>query len=120
MLEGRDVGLRLDTAGYEFLAYDVRRDRWVQVADDPLLRERTLPAGLEATLRLEAREVKLTQRAVPTEQAPATPQVVIQASGDLVPFEIRFERAGTDEHMSLVGTAEGTVSVVDESDSNAR
>jgi general secretion pathway protein H len=120
MLEGRDIGLRMDAVGYEFLAYDVRRDLWVQVIDDPMLRERSLPPGLEATLLLESREVKLTPRSAGTEKTPLTPQVVVQASGDLVPFEIRFAREGTDTRMSLVGKPEGTVSVIDASDSYAR
>jgi general secretion pathway protein H len=108
MLQGRDVGLRIDARGYDFLLYDLRNERWDLATDDPLLRERTLPDGLEASLRLESRPVQLPARAAPTERNPALPQVVVLASGDLVPFEIRLERAGTKELRAIVGRAEGT------------
>jgi hypothetical protein len=54
MLEGRDVGLRVDSSGYDFLRYDGRVDRWDLVADDPLLRERKA-AGLGRAVARVAR-----------------------------------------------------------------
>jgi len=111
MLEGRDVGLRIDARGYDFLRYDGRVEQWDLVSDDPLLRERTLPDGLEASLRLESRQVRLPMRAAPTEREPAQPQVVVMASGDLVPFEVRLERAGTQEIRAIVGSADGKLEI---------
>jgi general secretion pathway protein H len=112
MLQGRDVGLRLDLRGYDFLLYDLRNERWDAVADDPLLRERAFPDGVEAGLWLEARRVQLVSRAAPTERTPPSPQVVVMASGDLVPFEVHLERAGTDEVRAIVGRAEGRIEVL--------
>ena len=120
MLEGRDVGLRLDVRGYDFLRYDGRQERWDLVADDPLLRERTLPEGLTASLYLESRQVQLKSRSTPTEEAPAAPQIVIQASGDLVPFEIALQRDGTDEERRIVGTVEGAIETRDADDRSGR
>lgn len=113
MLEGRDVGLRLDVRGYDFLRYDGRYERWELVGDDPLLRERTLPPGLTAALYLESRQVQLASRAVPTERTPPSPQVVVQASGDLVPFEVLLRRDGTDEERWISGTLEGAIETRD-------
>jgi general secretion pathway protein H len=110
-LLGQDVGLRVDATGYDFLRYDTRSDRWVLVTDDPLLRARALPDGLFAALRLESRDVKLTSRTTPTETTPLSPQVVVQASGDLVPFEIVLRRDGTQEERRIAGTADGTIEV---------
>jgi hypothetical protein len=31
------------------------------------------------------------------------------ASGDVVPFEIRLTRAGTEEERTIAGTADGTI-----------
>ncbi len=112
MLQGRDVGLRLDARGYDFLLYDNRNERWQLAEDDPLLRERLLPDGLEARLWLEAREVKLAARAAPTELLPATPQVVVLASGDVAPFELRLERTGTRELRAVVGRVDGSFEIV--------
>jgi general secretion pathway protein H len=107
MLEGRDVGLRIDASGYDFMRYDGRQERWDLVVEDPLLRERTLPDGLAASLRLESRPVQLRPRVAPTEREQPQPQVVLMASGDLIPFEVRLERAGTREIRAIVGQADG-------------
>ena len=120
MLQGRDVGLRIDARGYDFLLYDLRNERWDLAVDDPLLRERTLPDGLEASLRLESRPVQLPARAAPTERNPALPQVMVLASGDLVPFEIRLERAGTKELRAIVGRVEGTFETLSNDDVERR
>ncbi len=116
MLEGRDVGFRVDTTGYDFLRYDTRTEQWQVVVDDPLLRERTLPDGLEASLYMEAREVRLPSRSTDDEQAPTAPQIVVLASGDLVPFEIRLARLGTDETRRIEGRVEGDIEIVSDDD----
>jgi general secretion pathway protein H len=116
MLEGRDVGFRVDTTGYDFLRYDTRTEQWQVVVDDPLLRERTLPDGLEASLYMESREVRLPARSTDDEQAPTSPQVVVLASGDLVPFEVRLARAGTDETRRIEGRIEGDIEIVTDDD----
>ncbi len=120
MLEGRDVGFRLDARGYDFLRFDTRTERWETVADDPLLRERTLPDGLEAALYMEARQVQLPSRSEPTERTSANPQVVVMASGDLIPFEIRLARAGTAEVRRIEGRLEGAIEIVSEDEQNRR
>jgi general secretion pathway protein H len=112
MLQGRDIGLRVDGRGYDFLLYDNRNELWRLAEDDPLLRERRLPEGVEARLWLESREVKLASRATPTEQSPANPQVVVLASGDASPFELRIERAGTRELRAVVGRVDGTFEIL--------
>jgi general secretion pathway protein H len=112
LLQGRDVGLRVDARGYDFLLYDNRLELWQLAEDDPLLRERLLPEGLEARLWLEAREVKLAARAAPTELQPATPQVVVLASGDVAPFELRLERTGTRELRAIIGRVDGSFEIL--------
>ncbi len=120
ILEGRDVGLRIDVRGYDFLHYDGRYERWDLVSGDPLLRERTLPEGLTATLFLESRQVQLVSRSAPTERTPPAPQVVVQASGDLVPFEIVLRRDGTLEERRISGTVEGAIEISEADDDRAR
>ena len=65
MLQGQDVGLRIDARGYDFLRYDTRNERWLIVSDDPLLRERVLPDGLVAALcdRVPGRQAAGSRRA---------------------------------------------------------
>jgi len=114
MLDGRDVGLRVDRQGYDFLRYNGRVAAWEPVVDDTLLRERELPEGLNASLRLEAREIELEPRTAPTEDEPAQPQVLVLASGDVVPFEILLRRDGTEETRRVAGTIEGKFEVHDD------
>ena len=141
MLEGRDVGLRLDAHGYDFLRYDARYERWQPVMSDLLLRERTLPDGIEARLTLESRVVQLETRTPITPFVPPTPdqatgglgadmagglgagmdddeakkgpepQIVVQASGDLVPFELLLTSSSSDERRTINGTVEGKIDV---------
>jgi general secretion pathway protein H len=111
MMQGQDIGFRVDASGYDFLRYDSRNDRWLPVSDDPLLRERSLPAGLVTALVLESREVQLKPRNQGDAQQALSPQVVVQASGDLVPFEVVFRREGTEEVRRVTGTIEGTIQV---------
>jgi len=111
MLQGQDVGLRVDERGYDFLRYDTRNERWLIVSDDPLLRERVLPDGLVAALTMESQDVKLPARAAPSGAEQYTPQVVVQASGDLVPFEVILTRDGTEELRRITGGIDGAVSV---------
>ncbi len=120
MLQGRDVGIRVDARGYDFLLYDNRNERWRLPDDDPLLRERLFPDGLQARLWLEAREVKLGERALPTDDAPAAPQVVVFASGDAIPFELRLERAGTREVRAIVERVDGSVEILANDDVERR
>ena len=114
MLDGRDVGLRVDRQGYDFLRYNGRVGAWELAAGDALLRERELPAGVNASLRLESREIELTPRAAPTKDAPPQPQVVVMASGDVIPFELLLRREGGDEVRRVAGTVDGAFEIHDD------
>jgi general secretion pathway protein H len=113
-LQSRDLGLRLDETGFEFLEYDGRTERWRGVLGDTLLRERTLPPGLRLQLRLEDRDVQLKPRQPATDRDPIYPQVILQASGELVPFDVIFSRDGTDERRRVSGTVEGRIELHDD------
>jgi general secretion pathway protein H len=114
MLQSRDLGLRLDETSFEFLEYDGRTERWRPVVGDPLLRERALPPGLRLRLRLEDRDVKLKPREPATERDAIYPHVILQASGDVVPFDVIFSRDGTDEKRRVSGTVEGRIELHDD------
>jgi general secretion pathway protein H len=114
MLQSRDLGLRLDPTGFEFLEYDGRTERWRTVLGDSLLRERALPPGVLVRLRLEDRDVQLKPREPATESEAIYPHVVLQASGELVPFDVIFSREGTDEQRRVSGTVEGRIELHDD------
>jgi len=114
MLTGADVGLRIDPRGYDFLRFSNRENRWIAVANDALLRERTLPEGLNANLRMEGRDVKLQMRNSGSAEQPALPQIILQASGDIVPFDVQLSRAGTEELRRISGQANGSIELHDD------
>jgi general secretion pathway protein H len=114
MLEGRDVGLRLDEQGYDFLRYDSRSETWLLEAEDPLLRERRLPEGLRASLLIEQRDVKLKSRGSGSADQPLLPQVVVMASGDLLPFDVLLQRDGTEERRIVTGRVDGSIEILDD------
>lgn len=114
MLEGRDVGLRLDEQGYDFLRYDSRSETWLLEAEDPLLRERRLPEGLRASLVIEQRDVKLKSRGAGSADQPLLPQVVVMASGDLLPFDVLLQRDGTEERRIVTGRVDGSIEILDD------
>src|SRR5262245_49532088 len=58
-MQSHDYGLMFGDTGYGFLMYAPRLDQWRPTEDDPLLRPRTLPAGLRLRLTLEGREIVL-------------------------------------------------------------
>jgi general secretion pathway protein H len=120
MMQGRDIGMRVDTRGYDFLEYDARVELWRTVEDDPLLRERTLPDGLNLALRLEDRDLRLKPRTAASELEPLQPHVIVQASGDLAPFDVFLTRDGTQESRRISGTVLGTIELHDDRREQAR
>jgi general secretion pathway protein H len=120
MMQGRDIGMRVDTRGYDFLEYDARVETWRSVQEDPLLRERTLPEGLNLALRLEDRDLRLKPRTAETEREPIQPHVIVQASGDLAPFDVTLTRDGTQESRRISGTVLGTIELHDDRREQAR
>ena len=120
LLQSRDLGLRIDESSFEFLEYDGRTERWRPVLGDPLLRERTLPPGLRLRLRLEDRDVQLKPRQPATARDPIYPHVILQASGEIVPFDLIFSRDGTDEQRRVSGTVEGRIELHDDARESRR
>jgi general secretion pathway protein H len=120
IMQSRDIGLRLDETGFEFLEYDGRTERWVAVENDPLLRVRELPDGLRMALRIEDRNVQLKPRQPATERNPISPQIVLQAAGELVPFDVIFRRDGTEQQRRVSGTLEGKIEVHDDAQETRR
>src|SRR5258708_27105542 len=55
LLEGRDFGLRIEPAAYEFVVYESRRDRWMTFDQEHEFRHRDLPKGVSFQLELSSR-----------------------------------------------------------------
>lgn len=112
-LQGRDLGLFLDDESYEFMVFDPKQAGWVAIEDDGLLTRRELPPGLRLRLWLEAREVVLKPPRKPTadDLKKRLPQIVMIASGEIVPFELEIAREGTDARWQIASQPDNTVIV---------
>jgi general secretion pathway protein H len=58
-IQTREYGVIFHDDGYQFVAYDTRRQRWREVYEDEILRLRKLPDGLDVKLTVDARPVVL-------------------------------------------------------------
>ncbi len=85
-LEGRDYGILLETARYEFQRFDAFEQRWKPVEGDAALAPHELPPDLAFELTLEGRPVLL--RREPNPKTPALPQLVAWGSGDMTPYRL--------------------------------
>ncbi len=111
LLEGRDFGLRIEPAAYEFVVYDPRRDRWMRLDQEREFRHRDLPKGITFQLQLDSQTVviKAVDRNL-TGGDPPGPQVAIAASGEGTPFRLTLQRDATQAKASVDGDALGKIS----------
>lgn len=112
LLEGRDFGLRIEPAAYEFDVYEAARDRWLPMPQDHEFRHRNLPKGLSFQLQLDSQTVVLkpVDQAFSSTQSLPNPQVAIAASGEGTPFRLTLSRDQTNAHASVDGDALGKIS----------
>lgn len=105
-LEGRDYGLRIESAAYAFQRFDGFTQRWADVEDDPWLRPRELPPGLAFELEIEGRRVLLR---TPARAEEKVPQLLAYGSGDVTPYRLSLSRPDTGRRVTLLGGADGTI-----------
>ncbi|HME40103.1 MAG TPA: type II secretion system minor pseudopilin GspH [Steroidobacteraceae bacterium] len=111
LLEGRDFGLRIEPAAYEFVVYEPRRDRWMKLDQEREFRHRDLPKGLSFQLELDSQIVviKPIDNNLTSDATAPAPQVAIAASGEGTPFRLTLSRDGTAAKASVDGDARGKV-----------
>ena len=111
LLEGRDFGLRIEPAAYEFVVYDPRRDRWMMLDQEREFRHRELPKGITFQLQLDSHTVviKPIDRNLASGDQP-NPQLAIAASGEGTPFRLTLQRDATQAKASVDGDALGKIS----------
>lgn len=112
LLEGRDFGMRLEPAAYEFVVYDPFKDQWQPMSQDHEFRRRDLQKGLSFQLQLDSQSVvlKAVDKTFSSSQAPQAPQLAIAASGEGTPFRLTLTRDQTKASATVIGDALGKVS----------
>lgn len=106
-LEGRDYGILLETASYEFLRFDGFEQKWKPVEGDPALAPRQLPADLAFELVIEGRPILLRREQRPEMRLP---QLIAWGSGDMTPYRLTLARRGAGR-TTLIGGMDGTIEI---------
>jgi len=106
-LQAREYAVEFRAEGYAFHVFDPDTGEWHRLADDRLLRPRTLPEGTELTLSVEGRPVRLPEARAATPR----PQVMLLSSGEITPFRAVISRRGRAERMIVEADATGRVTL---------
>ena len=106
-LEGRDYGILLETARYEFQRFDAFEQRWKTVDGDPALAPRELPPELALELVIEGRPILLRREPLPDARVP---QLVAWGSGEMTPYRLSIARQG-GARITLVGKLDGGIEI---------
>jgi general secretion pathway protein H len=101
VLQSKELALQFNEDGYEFLAYD--GEKWHAIADDEILRPRTLPDNV--TMDYEPEGQKLTLKGMDDEAKP--PRIYFLSSGEMTPFRLTVRRRGELDGYLLTGSARG-------------
>ncbi len=124
LMQGRDLGLRLEPAGYRFLSYDPESFIWEELSDDDLYKARELPEDVYMELFLEEKEVVLdtARNASPPretrtdergeeeeKQAAPEPQLLILSSGEVTPFQLWIGQRFENDRYLIEGLADGQI-----------
>jgi len=127
-LQGLDVGVQVSATDYEFQKFNPRENLWAPIEYDQLYAPRKLPEGLRFRMWLDGREIVL--KPLPKKKAKEkepkdenkdgkpdidpdqpTPQIVILASGEIMPFELQIERDGAPSQFRVVGQADNDLRI---------
>jgi general secretion pathway protein H len=145
-LQGLNIGLYFAAEEYEFLRFDPLTSFWVPIGGDKLYATRKLPEDLRYRIWLDSREIvlkpRLPERSTPdagdaddeeaelpqalrtidrlrTPPSPENPpQIVLLASGDIMPFELQIERERAPALWRIVATPDNDLRVEQRRDSS--
>lgn len=112
MLQGREIGLRIEPERYSFMLYDEDSRAWTGMEQDRLFRERPLDEDIDMDLYMDDRGVELPLAAgegdgdgVEQKQ----PQILILSSGEMTPFELVLDSENSRKRFTLIGQPNGIV-----------
>jgi general secretion pathway protein H len=114
LMQSRDYGLLLTTAGYSFYIYDYTKLAWVEPSNDKLLQVHELHPQLTMALALDGRDVALKRDFEDMDLEKPQPQVMLLSSGEMTPFKLEMSREGNAGTFALTGELDGTLKVSEE------
>jgi general secretion pathway protein H len=139
-IQGLDVGVQLTPTEYAFQRFDQRNTLWQPIEFDKLYAPRKLPEGLRLRVWIDGREIVLKPPPKQSERKdllkeskdlfkeakdqngdgkpdidrsklPPPPQIVVLASGEIMPFEMQIERDGAPSLWRVVAQPDNDLRV---------
>lgn len=99
IVQGRELAMQFDGTSYRFLVLD--KNRWQAIEADEVLRERSLPEGLQADLVVES--------VGKTSAASSGRLVYFYSSGEVSPFQLSLQDSQRKYHYYVNGDAQGLI-----------
>lgn len=100
VLHNQQLAVHFGADEYRFMV--LRDDQWTPLSDDPQLRPRTLPAGIELQLELQDSPPPTLET-----QESEMPQVFLLSSGEMTPFIVTFSAPQTERRLQVSATLLG-------------
>ena len=105
VLQGKELALQFDEDGYEFLAFD--GEQWQAIADDEILRPRSLPDYIAVDYEPEGQKLTLGDK----DDEATPPRIYFLSSGEMTPFRLTLRRRGELDGYVLTGSARGKIKI---------
>jgi general secretion pathway protein H len=90
VLSSQQLAVRFSEEGYEFLV--LQGGKWLPLSEDPVLRPRTLPEGIELDLELEDNPPPSL-----VSEDSDLPQVFLLSSGEMTPFVVTLSAPESEQ-----------------------
>ena len=108
---GEEWGVRVDSEGYRFLVLGQdeqdaeKKEKWIDVENDPVFRSRAWDRGMRVELELEGRDTVLED----ADEEQDKPSILLLSSGEMTPFIATFSAPETEARAQVEGDALGNV-----------
>lgn len=107
IIQGQELAMEFDGDTYRFLFLD-KKNRWQAIDYDQILRERSLPNGVQAELVVEG---------VGETDATATARLIyFYSSGEVSPFKLSMQDSQRRYLYSINGDAQGLIEYAEDAD----
>jgi len=109
VLQGREFALEFEADRYAFVVFD--GEQWQPLADDDILRPRTLPFDVVIDLKLEGEQLALatppSADGMEKSERQVPPRIFLLSSGEMSPFELSVHKTGVGGGYRLTGGSRG-------------
>jgi general secretion pathway protein H len=110
----RDYGVMFTETGYRFYLYDYKTLKWLEVANDQMLKQRALGPQLNLVLTIDGRDVPLLPAFDAQEIKNPEPQVMVLSSGEVTPFSASIYRNRDGGHYILTAALDGGLEITED------